>query len=127
MRRALANLSDALTGLVVSSGQSYPSLCHKIRTAESESASSCLVSTHLAGRTQTMTFSFDSGFGREAFTSALQGKTFYLGGDMDVVRFETKAKEEKIGEMRSGKWIAYAIRALVLRFWELAKVRAPSS
>lgn len=29
-----------------------------------------------------------------------------------------------IGQMRNGKWVAYAIRTLVLRFWALAKVSA---
>lgn len=28
-----------------------------------------------------------------------------------------------LGQMRNGKWVAYAVRALVLRFWDLAKVR----
>lgn len=30
--------------------------------------------------------------------------------------------QETIGEMKSSKWIAYALRALVIRFWELTKV-----
>lgn len=32
-------------------------------------------------------------------------------------------KTQAIREMRSGKWVAYAASALLLRFWELAKVR----
>lgn len=30
--------------------------------------------------------------------------------------------DETIGEMKGGKWVAYAARAFVMRFWELAKV-----
>jgi hypothetical protein len=28
-----------------------------------------------------------------------------------------------IGQMKNAKWVAYAARALVVRFWDLAKVR----
>jgi hydroxymethylglutaryl-CoA reductase (NADPH) len=123
MTYALANFTDVLTqSLLTDSGQTYPSLCYA--TGEHH----CLTSLHLAGRTQTLTLSFDSTFGRDKFVSALQGKIFQLGGDGNHgVRFEARGREENIGEMRSGKWVAYALRALVLRFWALAKVRSHTS
>jgi hydroxymethylglutaryl-CoA reductase (NADPH) len=41
--------------------------------------------------------------------------------------FEAIRSRETIADMKSGKWIAYAGRALVVRFWSLAKVRSPDS
>jgi hydroxymethylglutaryl-CoA reductase (NADPH) len=38
------------------------------------------------------------------------------------VAYEVDAQAEAIAEMHSGKWVAYALRALVLRFYNLAKV-----
>jgi hydroxymethylglutaryl-CoA reductase (NADPH) len=40
-----------------------------------------------------------------------------------TVQDDQKAAEVSIGEMKSSRWVAYAARALVLRFWDLAKVR----
>ncbi|KAJ7938276.1 hydroxymethylglutaryl-CoA reductase [Mycena leptocephala] len=37
------------------------------------------------------------------------------------VAYEVDAQAEAIAEMHSGKWVAYALRALVLRFYDLAK------
>ena len=40
------------------------------------------------------------------------------------IRFEVDSGRvaSDIGQMRNGKWVAYAARALVIRFWDLAKV-----
>lgn len=38
------------------------------------------------------------------------------------VAYELDAPGEAIAQMRSGKWVAYALRHLVVRFYELAKV-----
>lgn len=48
--------------------------------------------------------------------------------DESGVRFEVDSGKYSgdalpIGQMRNGKWVAYAARALVIRFWDLAKVR----
>lgn len=40
--------------------------------------------------------------------------------ELDDVR--STVAMESIGEMKSSKWVAYAARAFVLRFWDLAKV-----
>ncbi|KAF7357002.1 3-hydroxy-3-methylglutaryl coenzyme A reductase [Mycena venus] len=37
------------------------------------------------------------------------------------VAYEVDVPAEAIAQMRSGKWVAYALRALVLRFYDLAK------
>ncbi|KAJ7071773.1 hydroxymethylglutaryl-coenzyme A reductase-domain-containing protein [Mycena belliarum] len=37
------------------------------------------------------------------------------------VAYEVEPQGEAIAQMRSGKWVAYALRALVVRFYELAK------
>ncbi|KAJ7484083.1 hydroxymethylglutaryl-coenzyme A reductase-domain-containing protein [Mycena galericulata] len=37
------------------------------------------------------------------------------------VAYEVEQQGEAIAQMRSGKWVAYALRALVLRFYDLAK------
>ena len=59
---------------------------------------------------------------REDWTSALKRETAFPSED--GVRYEVyKMKPETtIGDMESSKWVAYALRASVMRFWELAKV-----
>jgi len=70
---------------------------------------------------------------REEFVSVLtrrfngdgHGRVF---SDETGVRFEVEsakgAEPLAISQMRHGKWVAYAARALVVRFWDLAKVRS---
>lgn len=48
--------------------------------------------------------------------------TSQLRNPTDGTVFEAIRSRETIADMKSGKWIAYAGRALVLRFWSLAKV-----
>lgn len=52
--------------------------------------------------------------------------------DENGIRFEVDSGRAPsdflpIGQMRNGKWVAYAARALVVRFWDLAKVRLPQT
>ncbi|THH30207.1 hypothetical protein EUX98_g3993 [Antrodiella citrinella] len=58
---------------------------------------------------------------REEWTSALKRETAFPSDD--GIRYEVyKMKAEtSIGNMQSSRWIAYALRASVMRFWELAK------
>lgn len=53
---------------------------------------------------------------------ALKAKTTFSEDSYGVGFHIENQPAESIGEMRSGKWIAYAARTLVVRFWELAKV-----
>lgn len=70
---------------------------------------------------QTVTLSFVPG-AQEEFANALMTKTFYPADSFGVEYQLQSRSDESIGEMKSGKWIAYAARALIMRFWELAKV-----
>lgn len=58
----------------------------------------------------------------EEFVNALTTKAFYPADSFGVQYRVRNRSDETIGEMKSGKWIAYAARALISRFWELAKV-----
>lgn len=131
---ALQNITRHIThDLKTSQGLTYQSLCYKPSQASPSASTGCFVWTHPTTRTQTITLAFPpSSSGYTKFISALQGLKF--GPDVegstrhlvsaDEVHFEVMGREERIGEMRSGKWVAYAARGLVLRFWELAKVSA---
>lgn len=86
--------------------------------------SPCFTASHTAARTHTLTLAFEPApihapGPADAFVAALEnGKTLAFDG----VRYDVAGKPEKIMDMKSGKWIAYAVRSLVLRFWDLAKV-----
>lgn len=58
----------------------------------------------------------------EEFANALMAKTFYPADSFGVQYRVQSPSDETIGEMKSGKWVAYAARTLAMRFWELAKV-----
>jgi len=58
----------------------------------------------------------------EEFANALKGQLVYPADTFGVQYRMQSRSDETIGEMKSGKWIAYAARALIMRFWELAKV-----
>jgi len=50
--------------------------------------------------------------------------------DENGIRFEVDSGRaasdvQPIGQMKNAKWVAYAARALVIRFWDLAKVCPP--
>jgi hydroxymethylglutaryl-CoA reductase (NADPH) len=66
---------------------------------------------------------FNAG-GREAFTGAFQRRPRIQEGSV-VLTLET-SQIKSLAEMGSGKWVAYAAQALVLRFWDLTKVRVPA-
>ena len=69
-----------------------------------------------------LTLAFKAG-SREAWSSALHRAALPL--DSSMTRFQVEPIQTGgIGEMRSGKWVAYAARALVVRVWDLTKVCA---
>ncbi|KAJ6590631.1 hydroxymethylglutaryl-CoA reductase [Mycena vulgaris] len=63
--------------------------------------------------------------GPEGWTQTVQIQDNFalrsLSPDTWGVAYEVESQGETIAEMRSGKWVAYALRALVVRFYELAK------
>ena len=68
---------------------------------------------------------------RDDWVNALMGEhhnTPTLFTDESGISFEVDSGKPPsdtlaIGQMRNAKWVAYAARALVIRFWDLAKVR----
>ena len=72
------------------------------------------------GSSPSLTLAFKPGT-REDWLGALRRENSIL---VDGVKYTVDAgkRQESIGEMKSSKWVAYALSALVLRFWELAKV-----
>ncbi|KAJ8474611.1 hypothetical protein ONZ51_g7113 [Trametes cubensis] len=99
------------------SGKAYPSICHY--PGSNLSSVACFTTVSEPGASPVLTLSFKPG-SREDWIGALkQAKNLIVDG----VKYELDAgkRQESIGEMKSSKWVAYALSALVLRFWELTK------
>ncbi|KAH9887206.1 3-hydroxy-3-methylglutaryl-coenzyme A reductase [Cubamyces lactineus] len=99
------------------SGKVYPSICHY--PGSNLSSVACFTTVSEPGVSPVLTLSFKPG-AREDWIGALkQAKNLIVDG----VKYEvdTGKRQESIGEMKSSKWVAYALSALVLRFWELTK------
>ncbi|KAF9239343.1 hydroxymethylglutaryl-coenzyme A reductase-domain-containing protein [Melanogaster broomeanus] len=120
---SIDNLTHHITNkLVTTSGQAYSSLCYRATSIFlSSDAEPCFTTvSSSASRSQTVTLSFTAG-AREGFVDALNSKSSF-SPDLFGIRYRLEGRHaEAIGEMKSGKWFAYAARALVVRFWELAK------
>ncbi|KAG9311752.1 hydroxymethylglutaryl-coenzyme A reductase-domain-containing protein [Chiua virens] len=69
---------------------------------------------------QTVSLSFVPG-AQEQFVNTFVAKPVYPVDSFGVQYHIQSRSDETIGEMKSGKWIAYAARAFVMRFWELGK------
>ncbi|KAH9948008.1 3-hydroxy-3-methylglutaryl-coenzyme A reductase [Amylocystis lapponica] len=113
----LSAIPDHLATLTSQSGKSYPSVCHY--PSSDLTSVPCFTSTSVSSTSLTVTFSFTSGE-REDWVAGLQRDKFIT---VDGVKYtlEGAKREETIGEMKSSKWVAYALRATIFRFWELAK------
>ncbi|KAH7926257.1 hypothetical protein BV22DRAFT_1119007 [Leucogyrophana mollusca] len=128
LTESIDNLTHHITHeFTTPSGDIYTSLCYlpSESSVTSEDSvvlpASCFTATSSAtARSKTVTLSFAAG-AREDFINALKTHTSF-GADALGVKYHIEGRQaETIGEMKSGKWIAYAVRALVVRFWELAK------
>ncbi|KAG8853696.1 3-hydroxy-3-methylglutaryl-coenzyme A (HMG-CoA) reductase isozyme [Serendipita sp. 411] len=87
----------------------YSSVCYRYNN-------SCLSSV----RPEAYSFAFDpTAGGARTFVHGLSAAS--LSEEHDGTQFEVVRQSQSIADMRSGKWVAYAGRALVLRFWSLAK------
>lgn len=118
--RAIQTVTEHITNsLTTSSGLSYSSLCYKL-----PNKSDCLTWTHQTPRTLTLTLALLPST-RDSFVSAVEA--FRPDASWTKVhgfpQLEIIGKEESFLDMQSGKWMAYAARAFVMRFWTLAKVR----
>ncbi|EMD34668.1 hypothetical protein CERSUDRAFT_116857 [Gelatoporia subvermispora B] len=114
---ALAKVTEHLTTRIpVTPGKTYESVCH---SASSNISVSCFTTLSPGTSTSVLTLSFAPGT-REEWATALKEERAI---SVDGVLYEVVGakQQETIGEMKSGKWVAYALRALVVRFWELTK------
>ncbi|KAH7910359.1 hydroxymethylglutaryl-coenzyme A reductase-domain-containing protein [Hygrophoropsis aurantiaca] len=128
LTKSIDNLTYHIThDLSTPSGEVYTSLCYLPAESSTSAEDSiflpatCFTATSSAtARSKTVTLSFAPG-AREEFINTLKTHTSF-GADELGVKYHIEGRQaETIGEMRSGKWIAYAVRALIVRFWELAK------
>lgn len=102
-----ANVVHFLTNeLTAQNGQKYPQLCFSINA-------SCVTDVNA------LTLAFSPG-ATPLYLHALTASV--LPPAQDGTHLKVVQSVETIMDMRSGRWIAYAGRALVLRFWNLAKV-----
>ncbi|KAF9028794.1 hypothetical protein BDZ89DRAFT_1160169 [Hymenopellis radicata] len=111
--------------LTSASGRQYSSTCHRPSIAMPNKSATdhppCFSSVTASPRSLTQTFAFTPG-SREDFVTAFSRFFKSTPVDDSDVRFELEAREqETIGDMKSSKWVAYALRAFVMRFWDLAK------
>ena len=106
------------TGVSSLSGKPYASICHHPGSNATDPL--CFTSLSEPGTSPVLSLSFHPG-AREDWLGALKReKEIVVEGVKYVI--DTGKRQESIGEMKSTKWVAYALSALVLRFWELTKV-----
>lgn len=72
-----------------------------------------------------VTLSFAAG-ASDAFVDALNHQPGFPADEFGVRYHIETHVTETIGEMKGGKWMAYAARALIVRFWELTRVSSPN-
>lgn len=101
----------------------YPAICHRssVNISALTPADPCFTISHSTPRTHTETLTFIPGT-RDEFVQALQGSQHFKGSDVDDIRYHVEVKHKTANQMKGGRWVAYAIRVTVTRFWELAKV-----
>lgn len=111
--------------LAYTSGRQYSSVCHRpsldMPNKSTTDMTACFSAVTGTPRSLTQTLAFKPG-SRDDFVAAVT-RFFKSAVDGSDVRFEFESREqETIGDMKSSKWVAYAMRAFVVRFWDLAKV-----
>ncbi|PPQ64456.1 hypothetical protein CVT24_008466 [Panaeolus cyanescens] len=139
--RHISSAFETATGLTYSSVCHRPALTVNLSSASSKEQGPCFEAQRFGSRTLTKTLAFRPGqhdefigalIGEEASSHAHsqqhaspsnRAKVFT---DESGIRFEVDAHKAtgehvSIAQMRNGTWVAYALRALVLRFWDLAK------
>jgi len=100
-------------------------LCHHTPEKSALPCFTMVSPSQASSRSEILTLSFAPELAHE-FADALKTRAKFAA-DTYGVKFHVEGRQvETIGEMKSGKWMAYAAQALVMRFWELAKVRPPA-
>ncbi|KAI0264687.1 hydroxymethylglutaryl-coenzyme A reductase-domain-containing protein [Gloeopeniophorella convolvens] len=104
-----------------SSGKAYANLCYAVPSGQ-EDETTCFTSTFSdLPKSESLTLSFAAS-GRKDFVTALTKQGSFVSEDLGPIKYVVENREqEAVAEMKSGKWVAYAARTLVLRFWDLAK------
>jgi hydroxymethylglutaryl-CoA reductase (NADPH) len=124
---SLDNMTDFLTHhFPTSSGKLFTNICHSVQNQDGEET--CFTSTFPSiPKSETLMLSFAAG-GREDFVSALAKQGTFISEDFGPVKYVVENPEqEAVAAMKSGKWVAYAARTLVVRFWDLTKVSTVQS
>jgi hypothetical protein len=128
------NISNYLTtDFYSTSGKTYSALCHRPSVEYADEEPTCFMVQQPSHKTFTHTLAFKSGM-RKDWVGALTGESNLhtqppkVFTDENGIRFEVDSGKPPadalpIGQMKNGKWVAYAARALVIRFWDLAMVR----
>ncbi|KAF8624230.1 hypothetical protein AX15_005993 [Amanita polypyramis BW_CC] len=101
-------------------GSNYTSLCHQ--TSAIAGFPQCFVHSQAGDRTIVKTLAFIPG-SRVEFAANLEEHARFFS-DNAGTKFEVMSGGTDtipIREMKSSKWMAHAARALVVRFWDLAK------
>jgi hydroxymethylglutaryl-CoA reductase (NADPH) len=120
---SLENVTHFLThNFPTSSGKSYTDVCHTVQTNQ-DGKEACFTSTFSSlPKAESLTLSFAAG-GREDFVSALAKQGPFISEEFGPIKYVIENPEqEAVAAMKSGKWVAYAARALIVRFWDLTKV-----
>ncbi|KAH9974056.1 hypothetical protein BGW80DRAFT_1305031 [Lactifluus volemus] len=119
---SLENITHFLTHrFPTSSGKSYTNICYLVPDNQ-DGESTCFFSTISDNpRSETLTLSFAAG-GRKDFISSLARQGTLVSEDFGPIKYIVESSEqEALAEMKSGKWVMYAARTLVVRFWDLTK------
>ncbi len=120
---SLGNMTHFLTHhFPTSSGKSYTKICHAVQNNQ-DGEETCFTSTSSSiPKSESLTLSFAAG-GREDFVSALAKQGSFISEEFGPIKYVIENPEqEAIAAMKSGKWVAYAARTLIVRFWDLTKV-----
>jgi hydroxymethylglutaryl-CoA reductase (NADPH) len=106
-----------------SSGKSYTDVCYPVQINQ-DGEETCFTSSFSSiPKAESLTLSFAAG-GREDFVSALSKQGSLISEEFGPIKYVIENPEqEAVVAMKSGKWVAYAARALIVRFWDLTKVR----
>jgi len=119
---SLENITHFLTHrFPVASGNLYPNICHPV-SRDQDGEPTCFTSTFSdIPRSESLTLSFTAG-SRKDFISALAKQGTLISDDFGPIKYLVENPEhETVSEMKSGKWVVYAARTLVVRFWDLTK------
>ncbi|KAG7091853.1 hypothetical protein E1B28_008255 [Marasmius oreades] len=105
-------------------GGNFTSSCYRASVnsvhALEGSHTACFTNELVTPRSIHETLSFLPGQSQDLTTALVHGLKGYV--DENGVRFEVETKQvETIGEMKDSRWVAYAARTLVVRFWDLTK------